>query len=175
MDIDKLEAGRELDALIAKEIMRLNVLGVSNVHRDPECCCGQHWMIPFDYYAEANAPGAFARYVYLKECFCDHRDESDVDYFGHIASCLEVVLPYSTIDAAIWKLVAELDSRGFVICLLDHLGYEELDGGRLVSMWRCEFLDEGAHAADRPRNEIWKGIAQAGTASLAMCRAALKI
>lgn len=76
---------------------------------------------------------------------------------------------------AVWELVCELESRGFIIALLDRLGYDILDDDRTISMWRCEFMDEGAHAADRPHGDIWKGASQAGTAELAICRAALKI
>lgn len=176
MNIDEMEAGPELDALLAG-LTGLNVLGFINVEREPECCCEQHWTIPFDRYARVEHYDVDVRPVYLKECCCDLIDESDpdyVDYFGHTLHCLGVVLPYSTVDAATWKLVAELDSIGFIICLLDRLGYD-CDDERLVSLWRCEFMDEGAHAEDRPRGEIWKGIARAATARLAICCAAMKI
>lgn len=83
---------------------------------------------------------------------------------------------YSTNIAAAWTIVKRLASNGYTIYLMDQLGYEVTpDGAMPISgFWRCGFLDEGAHADERPDNEIWFGVEQAETAPLAICHAALR-
>ena len=167
MDIDKLEAGWELDALIATKPFGLNVLGNVNVLRDPECCCGQHWMIPFDYYADVADHGVDERPVFLSDCMCEFRDDEDVDYFGHISGCLDVVSPYSTDITAAWKLLTEIvDSTGAAMELMDY-GGPEGDFER----YACIFVKEKRKSSGLTE---WGAEGWANTAPLAICRAALK-
>jgi hypothetical protein len=80
-EIDELEAGPELDALVARKVIGLDVRGITDC---TSCGCG--WFsVPFD-----GRVGQIAskRPVYLDHCVCNLRDEHDVELFdGHIAGC----------------------------------------------------------------------------------------
>ena len=156
MDTDKLEAGRELDALIAEKVMSLNVLGVVNGERDPEGCFGHHIMIPFEYCPKDSIETP----IYLAHCLCEFREESDIDYFGHTAGCLEVVPWYSTNIAAAWEVVEALNSM--------KLGWFSLEqfGSKGQDEWSALIWVSGG--------ESDCFFADAETVPLAICRMALK-
>ncbi len=146
-----MRVGRELDELVARTVMRLNVLGWAGYHSDPECCCGQHRIIPFDFPQDASHFSAQEGPIYLKDCFCDLRnDDNDlVSYFGHTACCIEVVPFYSTSVAAERKVVDHMLEYAYDFKLA-WLGATE--------GWYCRF---------------GKLPVRARTTSLAVCRAAL--
>ena len=148
MDIDKLEAGRELDALVAEWIESKPCI----VH---------------------SATIIIAREMSGETTYSDRRGWIQTCNYGTGDVPVWLPRPFSSKMTAAWDLVMELSSQGFLICLFDELGYEVLESGHVVRMWRCEFMDEGAHAQELSREEIWKGIEQADTAMLAICHAAL--
>jgi len=81
---------RELDILIAKEVMGLDVLGEVAVTYYP----GDRYITSIDEVYDSEIDIA-----YLKKCSCD--DGSEKDVFGHIGSeCLDIVKRYSTSLAA---------------------------------------------------------------------------
>ena len=107
MEVDKLEVGRELDALIAEKVMGLDVLGwASGV-----CYGGDGWYIQD---AEPKTHPAF-----LEHCFCDIGDYGDSwpVALGHDVGCLGVVRFYSTEIAAAWEVVEKLRGMGLNIRL----------------------------------------------------------
>lgn len=101
-DIDKLEPGRKLDALVAEEVLNYEIPGWTtaifvegeySIHPDTE-------------------PGGWACFaekapVYLRHCLCKGEPENDpmVEVFGHATACLGVVRPHSTDIAAAWEVV----------------------------------------------------------------------
>ena len=149
MDIDKLEAGRELDALIAELIEQKPYITYP-----PEIIISQEMSGEVTY---------SKRRAWILTC---NYGKGDIPTW--------LPRPFTSEWCVVGDLVMELSSQGFLICLFDELGYDILEDGRVVRMWRCEFMDEGAHAQELSREEIWKGIEQADTAPLAICRAALK-
>lgn len=175
-----MEAGPELDALIAEKVLGLEVLGFEMGVLNPECCCGRHTYLDSthritddDDFGIRTRPSAW----YLDSCVCRFKTEGEEEYFGHTAFCLRPVEPYSTNDKAAWMLIYELESRGYVLCLLDRLGFKIADVATTAykAMWRAEFMDEGAHAADRPYEEIWLGVELASTMPHAVAMAAMNI
>ena len=97
---------RELDILIAKEVMGLNVLGEVAVMYYP----GDRHIASIDeaddyYDSEIDI-------AYLKKCSCD--DGSEKDVFGHYGDgCLDIVKRYSTSLAA-FEVVNKLTSDAYV-------------------------------------------------------------
>jgi len=96
---------RELDILIAKEVMGLNVLGEVAVMYYP----GDRHIASIDevddyYDSEIDI-------AYLKKCSCD--DGSEKDVFGHYGDgCLDIVKRYSTSLAA-FDVVNKLENDGY--------------------------------------------------------------
>ena len=110
------------------------------------------------------------RPVYLKECFCDHRDESDIEYFGHSSSCLEVVLPYSTVDAAAWEVVEKLVNDGYCPGLI----YDD-NGHWALSLEGTQNVPIGPDPQDIATSFFVSADMWCDTAFLAICRTVLKV
>ena len=113
-----MEAGRELDALVA-ERLGLNVLG------EAICCCPEgYWYVDSEIEGYVGSMGHI-KPVYFNQCHCERLDEGDKEMaaenphlieaiaenrrerhvLGHDAMCLEPVNEYSTSIAAAWELV----------------------------------------------------------------------
>ena len=152
VDIDEL-TGIALDAAIDEMIFNREVLGTVGVYYDPDSF--HHFMIPYEYYADVNREGVILRPVYLDQCMCDFKDESEVDYFGHISGCLSVSRPYSEVIQIAWKVVEKLRQQGYGISASDYL-----DGEYCFSFYPGKTINEFKADGD--------------TMPLAICRAALK-
>lgn len=117
-----MEAGRELDALVATEVMGLDVPGWAVVMMDPECCVPWHGNVMEEGYPEdpeGKCGLAYARLpVFTACCGCDLWDERDTPYnsrevLGHHAACLEPVPFYSADIAAAWEVHCEMREQSF--------------------------------------------------------------
>ncbi len=88
--------GIKLDALVEEHVFGHPILGETFVYPDPECF---GYIIPYDHYLREDSDKSYnvaKRPVYLDSCVCAHKGRGDVDYFDHIAGCLEAVPNYST-------------------------------------------------------------------------------
>ena len=80
---------RKLDVTIAK-LLGLEVLGEAPCI--PGYCKSDSWDVAYDGDGQMQP-------VYLKSCFCDDIPlEDELEYFGHVASCLEPVPFYHQDD-----------------------------------------------------------------------------
>lgn len=149
MDIDNMQAGRELDALIAEKVMEHRVLGRANAD-----CFDCDWVI----YGEGGSEP-----VYLEECQCEEWKASmaevgiqeEPNIFGHYSCCLKVVPEYSTDIAHAWLAVDRL-----IPAKADNINISMRFG-----QWRVDFELEGC---------ILVTSGEGATVPLAICRAALK-
>jgi hypothetical protein len=82
---------REVDALVAEKIMRLNVLGFMDVFPDFDSTNREE--VPYDDISKCSYRRRAA--VYMEQCRCEFRQPDDAVYFGHGAACLEVVRQYT--------------------------------------------------------------------------------
>ena len=101
-----MEAGRELDALVAEKVMGLEVLGQStiayiegetSIHPDSK---PEHWSC----YAESGP-------IYLQHCVCEFKDEHDEIIYGHIVQCCDAVPLFSEEIGAAWEVVEVLTKK----------------------------------------------------------------
>lgn len=149
--IDEMEAGPELDALVAEHVMKLDVVGFMP--------CMNHGHGYYDVPYDGNA-GDFSvvRPICVTNCFCELKDPRDITILGHIAGCLDAIGDYSTDIAAAWKVVEKLHGEiSFEIC--NYLADDTND----VWGWHCQIIYGNSF-----------GNGNGETAPLAICRAALK-
>lgn len=159
MSIDDMQAGREMDALIAEKVMRLTVFDVA-----PACQYEDgSWQVK-----RADSFDTEPHPIYLKECRCETiRNDSllsqliEGGLFGHYANCLDVVPFYSTDIAAAWQVVEKLEYNWNLYRDMGKCGHEETQGDKL---YRFIYSAPGMSMAGTT----------AETAPLAICRAALK-
>jgi hypothetical protein len=130
---------RQLDVLIAERVMLLEVPGEAPCWQD-EC---SHWHVS---YLEGEESSEF---VYLNDCVCEFKEETDITYHGHIAGCLEVVPFYSTDLVRAWSVVERVMEKTNEFIL-------EWQGATIG--WYCWFANASVKAQTVP---------------LAICRAAL--
>lgn len=95
---------REIDSLIAEKVMDLKVLGYARCFRDPE---SSNYLIGF------NGSGLESQPVFLAHCVCEIKEKEDIEIFGHIVSCLEVVLEYSIDISAAWQVIQKMQADGW--------------------------------------------------------------
>ena len=154
MNIDEMQAGPEMDALVAENVTGLDVLGITPCTRFEGS-----WDVPLRPCTEWGT----RRPVYLRRpdtggCCCEVREPEDHDYWGHIAMCLEVV-PCSSVEMApAWQVVEAMMSKGAAVHI-DHW-----DGNTCPdTTWEVIFV-----------SPWFRGEASCHTAPLAICRAALR-
>lgn len=154
--IDQMQAGRELDALVAEQVMGWPVLGWTTcAYAD-----GEWTMHPGD---EPSGFMVHAEHapVYLRTCHCADVDVEDLELveedriFGHYTFCLDVVPRFSTEIAAAWQVVEKMRSLGWFYSVSDVIEINE----HLARFFKPDQPD--AQAMD-------------ASVSLAICRAALK-
>lgn len=157
--MSELEAGRELDALVAVEVMALDAVHWHPVHPDHECCVCEN-VSPHAY--DERGP------VYVYVCGCD----LDIDEVfgwdatkteaGHRWTCVEPVPRYSTTWEGMRLVVEKMRERGFVV----DITVDCFAGGRPAGVDVCMWDDYRTPQADRPQ-------AHADTAPHAVALAAL--
>ena len=137
-EINSMETGAEMDALVARAL-GYDVLGI--VLCEPTI---DGYIIPY------RPEGTVSRPVFLRDCICNLRQPSDIDYFGHFAGCLEVIPEYSEDDCRaliilkkypIW--VAEVDPfrENLIVWHLSLNNYEWVFGeGKTIALAICRAL-----------------------------------
>lgn len=177
----ELPADRELDALVAEQVMGLVLAG----HACAAFVEGE-WSIQADSTPDRWMCHAEVAPLYVAHCVCAtgpltisgrHAEGSDPvfveDYnrdaikrygaerarFGHVTHCLAVVPTYSTDVATAWLVVEKLAERGWLL-MLEQCRWR--DGLARPGEWAAYFQDA-----------VTRGEAAAPTAALAICRAAL--
>ena len=159
MSVDELPAGRDLDALVAEKVMGCRV---------------SWWSIHPNTLPMNQLPASALEVPSVSMCLC--RKPTDVppeilapDGDGDMPS-LEVLRdgrwgaapPYSTDIAAAWAVVEHLHAVRHFRCQIEY-------GGDQNPRWGCRIRDDGY----RPfQDSEW--VESAETASLAICRTALK-
>ncbi len=140
LEINSMEVGPEMDALIA-EILGYKVLGIVLCEPSHD---SNGYIIP--YWPE----GTVFRPVFLRDCICNLRQPSDIDYFGHSAGCLEVIPEYSEDDCHVLTIlkkypiwVAEVDPfrENLIVWRLSLNNYEWVFGeGKTIALAICRAL-----------------------------------
>lgn len=157
-DTTTLQAGRELDAMVAERVMGWKVVGYVDAWGE----CG-----PEEPMAE---PGDHPAYV--EECICEWVRQNNVEYgkdpehgwiHGHSWQCLAIVPEHSTSVAAAWEVVEKMRERGWQLHLQGPHG-----GWRARFVWWGETIPV---VGARPRIDPH---ADADTAPLAICLAAIQ-
>lgn len=149
--IDAMEAGNELDALIAEHIFNLQVLGISPCIETTDKA--EVWLLN----DKVDWGGRAERLpIYLRECRCAERIPEDEIWNGHISLCVAVVPRYSADIAAAWLVVEKMK--------VTHGAWVEFE-----DTWRADF-QHGMVGSPH----FSKGTGSGDTAPLAICRAALK-
>ena len=124
-----MEAGRELDALVAEKVMGLQVLGLANANN-----YDGDWIVFGDAIPEGdNNEPVFLRDAEIPCQSCVSWDEWNKERpempeeklaNGHYSSCLEVVPFYSELIGAAWQVVEKLFADGFEVRVnLNHDDY----------------------------------------------------
>lgn len=151
MSREDLQAGRELDRLVAEKIM------------------GWKWVL-----CQRQGDPASYRCLESPEHIAEfHLPLADLEVAVAPVVPHALSLPrYSTNIAAAWEVVEFLALKNIVVCLLDRIGFAE---DTLEPLWRCGFMDSEAHEAESSVEETWFSIAGAETAPLAICLAALEV
>lgn len=117
--MNAIKPSRELDKIIAVEVMGLEVVG-----EDTVAYYGGEGMIVPGTDPASHSEYAAVEPLYLKKCHCEWMTESDKAdgriceedrICGHYTACLSVVPRYSEDIAAAWQVVTKLMEGNFMV------------------------------------------------------------
>ena len=167
MNIDEIEAGPKLNALIARKVMRLPGVTWAHCVHDPDGCK------PYVAH-DGEASACSYRYagklpVYVAHCVCEFGNDDDIKVDGHLVHCYEPVDDYSGKMDIAWEIVEEMVNEGSCPALLyDDNGHWTLSEEGMQNMPESDGPQEIA-TVFFIEADMWYD-----TAPLAICHTALK-